>query len=814
MNRLLLLFLFFSFEIAQAQTVRYVNAAATGANDGSSWANAFTKINNAINNANYGDSLWVAQGTYTPTSGTSRDSAIIIKNGVNLFAGFNGTETQLNQRNFVQYPTILSGDIGVPGDSTDNSYNVLRGSRVDTTTIIDGFIIERGNANSTATNDPMRNRKEGSGIFLRPETNTQTAAPIVRNCVFRNNYAIAGQAIHAYSFANSQGNVTLSGCKIFNNKGLGACLTISFYTGDIHISDCWFSENQSRSINILVLGDANKITIERDTFVNNSNNNQYVQITNVDAFEWSALIDKCVFKDNGLAVLTISGVSGNNHVTISNCDISNNFSFSLESNVGNLLFVNNKIYQHNNCRLLQGANNKMFTLANNIFLRNKRYDLDIFGNFLCSNNEFKSNKLKWLLSSPNFNLSANVDARFTNNVFYDNKLSFNVINFDPSMAGFRFQSCSFIRNAPLVDTIPMFWLNDGDSLTFNSCVFTENSSSLPLIRNKKPNQYISAYRTVFESPSCTQIIADNDPNICAADNIIGATLGFMDTINGDYRLLPCAQGINFGDPTVVLPLTDFSGQPRIANGLPDVGALETTIEYPVATITDAECYGKSNGSITYDVTDCNSYSYTWTNDQGQSGTGLQGLSAGQYDITLTSQQNDLVVIDSATINEPPNAWQFSYSSVQPSGPTMANGSISILVGNGAAPYTYAWNTGAATPVINQLLPGTYAVTITDANGCRAVYVVYLDAVGTEETKLKVIRYFPNPVVSGGRLQLESMDNAAQLLLLDATGRLVHTVPSQGGQCRIPEQMARGLFIALAIDAKGRTIGMGKIVVVE
>ena len=101
--------------------VIYVNAAATGSNNGSSWANAYTSLQTALGAANASDELWVAAGTYKPTATTDRTISFAMKNAVGIYGGFVGTETLRSQRNPALHVTTLSGDIGTGGSSNDNS---------------------------------------------------------------------------------------------------------------------------------------------------------------------------------------------------------------------------------------------------------------------------------------------------------------------------------------------------------------------------------------------------------------------------------------------------------------------------------------------------------------------------------------------------------------------------------------------------------------------------------------------------------------------------------------------------------------------
>jgi regulation of enolase protein 1 (concanavalin A-like superfamily) len=185
--------------------VIYVNVNATGANNGSSWADALTDLLSAINTTCPGiTEVWVAAGTYYPTTTGDRGISFRLRNGRAVYGGFNGTETMLSQRNWVANPTILSGDIGIPGDNSDNSFHVVRNYSflLNNSARLDGFTITGGNATGSASNT------YGGGMF-----NFQSN-PTIANCTFINNSGINGGGV-----ANQNSAPTYLNCRFIQNTG-------------------------------------------------------------------------------------------------------------------------------------------------------------------------------------------------------------------------------------------------------------------------------------------------------------------------------------------------------------------------------------------------------------------------------------------------------------------------------------------------------------------------------------------------------------------------------------------------------------------
>jgi trimeric autotransporter adhesin len=214
------------------QSPIYVDVNATGNNDGTSWVNAFTNLQTAINNNPFRDDIWVAQGTYTPT-GSGRNSTFLIDRKTNIYGGFNGTETALEQRDFRNNLTILNGDVNGndnsninPSEATrsENLYHIvtLKGNITDA--IIDGFTFTGANANgatlTSGTPSAQYLNNRGGAIFVHTYVANENIKGVFSNCTFEKNSS-TDTAVYANWFSTgvSQMNhdINFESCIFKNN---------------------------------------------------------------------------------------------------------------------------------------------------------------------------------------------------------------------------------------------------------------------------------------------------------------------------------------------------------------------------------------------------------------------------------------------------------------------------------------------------------------------------------------------------------------------------------------------------------------------
>jgi hypothetical protein len=208
-------------------SIIYVKHDATGSNNGTSWTNAYTSFQSGLNTAVSGDQIWVAKGTYKPSyaynlTNTSRYYHFRMINGVEIYGGFAGTESAVSQRtNFSiggANETILSGDLSgndvITGSGStlnfinngENCYRIFyhpAGLALDSTAILDGFIIKGANANGY-----------GGGIY------NVSSSPTLINLYIINCYASYGGGIYNSNSSSIIKNVNISSNKASCGGGL------------------------------------------------------------------------------------------------------------------------------------------------------------------------------------------------------------------------------------------------------------------------------------------------------------------------------------------------------------------------------------------------------------------------------------------------------------------------------------------------------------------------------------------------------------------------------------------------------------------
>jgi hypothetical protein len=159
-------------------------------------------------------------------------------------------------------------------------------------------------------------------------------------------------------------------------------------------------------------------------------------------------------------------------------------------------------------------------------------------------------------------------------------------------------------------------------------------------------------------------------------------------------------------------LTDWHGCP----GQVDSVQIEAPARLEVqAVISHLRCYGDSSGAIELAGQGGNG-GYQWSWATGDSGAWRDQLAAGTYLATLTDSLG-CTLTRTYVVDQPDSLTIALAQATNASCPTQMDGSLEVLPAGGTGPYTFAWDHGATTALADSLGVGTYAVSLTDAQGC-------------------------------------------------------------------------------------------------
>ncbi len=140
-----------------------------------------------------------------------------------------------------------------------------------------------------------------------------------------------------------------------------------------------------------------------------------------------------------------------------------------------------------------------------------------------------------------------------------------------------------------------------------------------------------------------------------------------------------------------------------------------------STVVDNLCFGETNGSISLDITGGVAlYLYSWNGGPPLTENFLNQLPGGIIQAVVTDSNGCVLVAGPYTIFEPDQLTpQSQIVNLLCHGD--ANGSISLSISGGVAPYSYLWSVnGSQESFVGGLSAGNYSSTVTDANGCNIV----------------------------------------------------------------------------------------------
>lgn len=288
-----------------------------------------------------------------------------------------------------------------------------------------------------------------------------------------------------------------------------------------------------------------------------------------------------------------------------------------------------------------------------------------------------------------------------------------------TLDSFRVSECSFGKSFQGLNlgTIQSLNLAKATAITWESCdnnvssvglyyrVYEQGSPSgnwsilaLPEDFNQEEGPYTARYRSQFSNANLSSGLMNGKTYVLEI-----YFLAQVDTVGNDFipetTMLQNNGGQNY-------KLTFKYG-----------GASAPPFTVVTTQLTDENCPGDSTGTAGVTVYGNQSgLFYQWSNVNNNFHT-LYELAAGTYTVTV-SGSSGYTQSQTITVGQP-DPISITFADIQNVACGNTPGSASAVLSGGTTPYTYLWETGELDSVAVIPLPGAWALSVTDSNGCTA-----------------------------------------------------------------------------------------------
>jgi len=640
--------------------ITYVSETPKGTGNGSSWENATAILQQAINNSGKGNQVWVSKGTYLvnypfPKS-IEADQYFVPKNGVNVYGGFYGNETSINERKTSDSNSDgitdvweFSNQVILSSKFSDksNGYHVLyQEENFPDTTRWNGFTFQDGRATGKS------NHGMGGGVFLK---NNLT----LDQCIIQNNstqrdggngggvYLAGGTIINSLVGNNSTSKSTSYGGGIYLKNGfISKCTITNNFTsnsnsggGGIYIKsdsvkNCIVSYNHTSGES----SDGAGIYLESGNLSNCSVSNNHTSGYGLGGgiFVLNGTILTTIVENN-FTQFTGSEGGGikNNYGNFTNCIIRNNYTIGVSAKGGG---ISSYLGQIQNCTITNNHTQGKDALGGGIFNFYSSFrECKVISNYTSGDNapgggiwnigEF----VNCLINNNQTNGSnSNGGGLFCNGSIHNCTITNNLVNGLNSSGGGVYTDNLYMTNSIVWGNKKQ---NEWDQI--NQLIGVENCAIQGLSSISNNNQSLSQNNKegngpAFMNPSKVWGIAKNSTDSLAL-------------LNSDWSLQSRSVCIDSGqDYSFTFDFSkDLAGNPRKMNSKIDLGAYEFQFSRNLVPIAEAGPNQKVcllvevvlDASASYDP-EKNNLTYEWYSNEGITINNNQFKHTLHYTITI------------------------------------------------------------------------------------------------------------------------------------------------------------------------------------